>query len=193
MSMRPAIYPLSAVEPLRQAFGSQDQALINRMVDQYSKYYKLGPASSEVEGFRDRARSFIGGELSDGDEGVGWKARIDLIARSLGLLKSKYPINDDWKWTAWNDYYHEVASQLPEGPRELLHCLVAGRPLKAEAIIADGSYYAWLDKDEVKRLREAIGALQVSEESLGELIEFHEELLQWLGSCRGKAFLLTAS
>ena len=34
--------------------------------------------------------------------------------------------------------------------------------------------------------------LEVSEESLGELMEFHEELLSWLDACRGKALLLTA-
>jgi hypothetical protein len=193
MSMRPGIYPLSAIEPLRQAFGCHDQALINQMVDQYRTQHKLGPTSSKVGGFRDRARSFVEGERGEADDGGGWKARLDLIARSLGLLQSEHPINDDWKWVAWVDYYGEVASQLPEGAMELLHGLVEGRPLRAEAIIADGSYYAWLDPEEVVQLRGAIVALQVSEESLGELMEFHEELLEWLESCQGKALLLTAS
>jgi hypothetical protein len=47
---------------------------------------------------------------------------------------------------------------------------------------ANGSDYAWLEPREVERLHDGIGALRVSEESLGELLEFHEELLEWLES-----------
>ena len=86
-----------------------------------------------------------------------------------------------------------MAPRLPEDARKLLHWLVEGRALKGAAVDALGSYYAWLEPDEVERLREAIDALQVDPETLGELLEFHEELLEWLGACRGKVLLLIAS
>ena len=122
----------------------------------------------------------------------GGKVRVNRLARGLGLLQTEFPINEDWKWMAWCDYHAEVISQLPEDARQLLTWLVEGRPLKEEAIVADGCYYAWLDTDEITQLHTAISALEVSEESLGELMEFHDELLNWLDACRGKALLLTA-
>ena len=131
--------------------------------------------------------------MRDAKEPGEWDGCIHLLARSLGLLQSEYPINDDWKWMAWRDYHDEMAPQLPEDARKLLHWLVEGRPLKAKAIDAMGSYFAWLESDEVLRLQEALGALEVSEESLGELVEFHEELLEWLEACRGKSLLLIAA
>ena len=172
------------------AYGSHDEALINRIVDEDNRHEKFDPASSEVDKFRDLARRFVEGRLDD--EQGRWKTRLDRLARGLGLLQTKYPINDDWQWMAWCDYHAEVISQLPEDARQLLAWLVEGRPLKEEGIVADGCYYAWLDKDEIKQLHTAISALQVSEESMGELTEFHEELLSWLDACRGKALLLTA-
>jgi hypothetical protein len=190
VSMRPMIYPVSAVEPLRRAYGSHDEALINRIVDEESRHEKLEQASSEVDKFRDLARRFVEGRLDD--EQGRWKANLYRLARGLGLLQTEYPINEDWKWMARCDYHAEVVSQLPEDARQLLTWLVEGRPLKEEAIVADGCYYAWLDKDEIKQLHTAISALEVSEESMGELMEFHEELLSWLDACRGKALLLTA-
>jgi hypothetical protein len=193
MSMRPLIYPLSDLEPIRQAVGSRDEVLIDRMVDEYTKHYEVGPESSEAREFRDRARSFVEGRLRHAEEPGEWDNCIHLAARSLGLLQSEYPINDDWKWMAWSDYHDEMAPRLPQDARKLLHWLVEGRPLTAKAIDARGSYFAWLESAEVLRLHEALGALPVSEERLGELLEFHEELLGWLEACRGKSLLLIAA
>jgi hypothetical protein len=193
MSMRPLIYPLSDLGPIRQAVGSRDEVLVDRMVDEYTKHYEVGPDSSEAKEFRDRARSFVEGRLRGAKEPGEWDECIHLAARSLGLLKSKYPINDDWKWAAWSDYHAEMAPRLPKDAQKLLHWLVEGRPLKAKAIDAMGCYFAWLESAEVLRLHEALSALQVSEERLGELLEFHEELLEWLEACRGKFLLLIAA
>ncbi|HWE35078.1 MAG TPA: hypothetical protein VG406_00790 [Isosphaeraceae bacterium] len=191
--MRPLIYPVSDLEPIRQAVGSRDEVLIHRMVAEYAKHYEVGPESSEAEAFRERARSFVEGRLRDAKEPGEWDKCIHLAALSLGLLRSEYPINDDWKWMAWSDYHEEMAPRLPEDARKLLHWLVDGRPLRTKAIDTMGCYFAWLDSDEVLRLHEALGALQVSEETLGELLEFHEELLGWLEACRGKSLLLIAA
>src|SRR5271155_3984724 len=78
VSMRPVIYPVSAVEPLRRAFGSHDEALMNRIVDEDSRHEKLDPASSEVDKFRDLARRFVEGRLDD--EQGRWKARLYRLA-----------------------------------------------------------------------------------------------------------------
>jgi hypothetical protein len=109
-------------------------------------------------------------------------------------MRWRFAAIDDWKWDAWSNYSDAVGPELPEDARELLHWLVEGRPLKAGAIDADGGcYFATLEADEVSRLHEAIGALHVSEESLGELMEFHEELLEGMAASRGKSLLLIAS
>ena len=192
MSMRPLIYPLSDLEPIRRAVGSRDEALLDGMVDECAKHHGAGPGSSKIEEFRDLARSFVEGKLRDEREPGAWEECTHHAARRLGLLQGEYPINEDWKWMAWSDYHDEISPQLSEDSRRLLHWLVEGRPLKAGAIDADGCYFAWLDPDEVPRLREALNALQVSEETLGELYEFHEELLEWLEECRGKFLLLIA-
>jgi hypothetical protein len=106
VSMRPVIYPVSAVEPLRRAYGRHDETLINRIVDEDSRHEKLDPASSEVDKLRDQARRFVEGRLDD--EQGRRKARLYRLARGLGLLQTKYPINEDWKWMAWCDYHAEV-------------------------------------------------------------------------------------
>ena len=74
MSMRPLIYPLSDLEPIRQAVGSRDELLIDRMVDGYTKLYEVGPESSQAEEFRDRARFFVRGSIArrKGTGRVGW-------------------------------------------------------------------------------------------------------------------------
>ena len=97
MSMRPLIYPLSSLEPVRAAIGSRDESLVDRMVDAFARHYEVEPESPEARRFRDQARSFVEGKLRDGKEPGEWDESLHLVARSLGLLQSEYPINDDWK------------------------------------------------------------------------------------------------
>jgi hypothetical protein len=86
----------------------------------------------------------------------------------------------------------EVQAGLSKDAHKLLLWLVEGRHLEGagDKAAGDGCYYAWLESEEVERLQGAIRSLGVDEDSLGELMEFHEELLGWLEACRGRTLLI---
>jgi hypothetical protein len=193
MSTRPLIYPVRTLVPLRQAVGSNDATLIDRMVEGYAALIKRRRPDME-EAIREMGRALVGGQLSDGQEPGEWEFVILPLAQGLGLLERDRPVNDDWKWFAWADYEQEVANELAEYANQMLRWLVHGRPLKANAMDRRGSYYAWLETDEVSRLLSELDRLQEANPIVEEIVEgFHVELIEWLESCHGKSLLLLAS
>jgi hypothetical protein len=192
MSLRPMIYPVKTLEPIRNAIGSKDTSLIERMVESYKK--DSGEDPDSIDRVRNAAKSLIAGELRKGKEPGEWVESIYHTALALGLMH-ELPINEDWKWIAWSDYFAEVADRLPGDARQLLHWLVEGRPIKGSAIDgSSGCYYAWLAPDEVERLLAALTGLQEADPNVADIVDgFHGELLEWLEACRGKSLLLLAS
>ena len=153
-----------------------------------------GDEPEAIQEFRERAESFLDGELRDGQERGEWEYSIYYAAHALGLLQSDLPVTDDWSWGAWADYLGEVEDRLPADARELLHQLVYGRGLKTDGVDCPGAYYAWLGPEEVERLLAALDALEAAHPDVADAVEgFHENLADWLHKCRGKTCLLLAS
>ncbi|MDR3636545.1 MAG: hypothetical protein P4L84_22265 [Isosphaeraceae bacterium] len=192
MSMRPLIYPITSLDPIRRALGSRDTSLLEPLVASFKQL--RGDRPDAIPEFRERAESFLAGELRDGQERGEWEYSIYFAAHALGLLQSDLPINDDWAWGAWGEYFDEVADRLPADAQELLCRLVDGRGLKTESVDCPGAYYAWLGPEEVERLLAALDELEAAHPDVADAVEgFHENLTDWLNQCRGKTCLLLAS
>lgn len=192
MSMRPLIYPIKSLDPIRRAMGSRDETFLERMVASYKAL--RGDTPDAVEEFRKRAESFLGGELRDGQERGWWEYPIYFATHALGLLQSDLPVNDDWAWGAWGDYLDEVEDRLPADAQELLRWLVYGRGLKTDGVECDGAYYAWLGPDEVERLLAALDELEAAHPDVADAVDgFQGNLTDWLAKCRDKTCLLLAS
>ena len=190
--MRPRIYPITALDPIRQAMGSRDDTLLERIVASYKA--QRGDSPDAVEDFRKRAECFVNGELCAGQECGGWEYPIFFAAHALELLQRELPLNDDWAWGAWADYFDEVANRLPADAQTLLRWLVDGRGLKSDRVFCDGAYYAWLGPDEVERLLAALDELEAAHPDVADAVEgFHDDLTDWLSKCRDKTCLLLAS
>lgn len=192
MSMRPRVYPIQSIDPIRQVLGSEDTSLLEPLVASFKQF--RGDQPDAVEEFRERAKSFLEGALRDGRERGEWEYTIFYAAHALGLLQSDLPISDDWVWGAWADYFDEVENRLPADARELLRWLVFGRGLKVEGVDCPGAYYAWLRSEEVEILLAALDELAAVDPDVTEIVEdFHENLRDWLAKCVDQTFLLLAS
>lgn len=217
MSVRPNIYPITAIEPIRQALGSRDSTLVNRIREAYIRIEEERYQEDEIdedaldedefadeqqpweideEELRDLtklANAFVNGKFRRNREPGEWREVITYLAHALGLTASNDPVFSEWKTGAWSEYLGRVSERLPEGPRMSLKHLVEGRSLTGRAIEQDGCSYAWLTSGEVSELRAALGELPESllEPSSNDwLPDFHRELLACLSKCEGKALFL---
>jgi hypothetical protein len=192
MSMRPQIYPIKSLDPIRHALGSRDTSLLENLTASFKQL--RGDRPDMMPEFRKRVESFLGGELRDGKERGEWEYSLYFAAHALGLMKGHLPVTDDWAWGAWADYFEEVETRMPADARELLRWLVYGRGIRTDGVDCPGAYYAWLAPDEVDRLLAALRALETADPDVAEIVDgFHAELMSWLKRCRGKICLLLAS
>ena len=199
MSTRPLIYPLSSIEPLRTLVGSNDASLIDAIVDAFMASHREDyggppPDADSIEEIRVAATAIASAKLPLDAEPGEWEYVLRYAAKALGLSKSLYPINEDWKWMAWTEYRDEVGNRLPGAAGQQLGWLVDGRPLVGSRLESRGSYYAWLEPSEVQSLLAALEKLRDTDGELDEEIdEFHVALVDWLHQCEQRALLLTAS
>lgn len=192
MSMLPRIYPIESLDPIRRALGSRDMSLLDPWMASFQQI--RGQRPDAFPEFRERAESFLEGELRDGKERGEWEYAILYAAHALGLLQGDRPVTDDWSWGAWADYFDEVGDRLPADAEESLRRLVYGRGLKADSVDSQGAYYAWLGPEEVERLLGALDELAAADPDVADIVDgFHEELTGYLEKCRGKTCLLLAS
>lgn len=173
--------------------GSNDRSYVERLVGGYSTLTNRTGAE-ELLSIRERGQEFVAAQLHDGRELGEWESILLPLAYGLDLLTSAEPINLDWKWFAWDDYAQSIGDELSDDGRQLLRFLVEGRPFKAPGIESNGSYYSWLQSNEVERLLDELVRLGETNPEVEDLIEgFHGELCGWLEVCKGKDLLLLAS
>src|SRR5688500_6516192 len=109
MSMRPMIYPLTSVGPLRKLVGSNDASLIQLIVDTFIASHQEDyggelPEADSIAEFRADATAVVSAKLPLAVEPGDWQYVLRYAAKALGLSQTLYPINEDWKWTAWAEY-----------------------------------------------------------------------------------------
>jgi hypothetical protein len=189
MSVRPTIYPITAIEPIRDALGSRDESLVTRIRETYirleEEHYREDEldeetlAEDEEDAFGDeqepweidqdelrlitkQAKAFVNAKFTRNQEPGVWREVIVYLAYTLGLTTAKHPFFGDWERSAWSDYSDRVSEALPEGPRKSLRDLVEGRSLSCRQIDHDGCSYAWLTSSEVSELLAALRKLPES-------------------------------
>src|SRR4051812_46560142 len=125
MSVRPTIYPITAIEPIRQALGSRDPSLVSRIREAYIRVEEerhredeLDEAAPAEDEFADEqepweidreelreltklAKAFVSGKFTRHQEPGVWRQVIVYLAHALGLMATKRPLFGDWKTDAW--------------------------------------------------------------------------------------------
>jgi|GEM_PF-5876500 len=218
MSVRPTIYPLIDIEPIRQAIGSGDSSLIERVREAYIRVEEersredellddelldqdefadeLEPWELDEEELRDLTKltkAFVNGKYVRNREPGIWRQVIVYLAHALGLTSSIHPLFDEWSRDAWSEYLAGISTELPEGPRRSLVHLVEGRSLTGREIERDGSSFAWLTSSEASELLNSLRAVPPDcVQAFGEdwLRDFHGELIECLSACEGRCLLL---
>jgi hypothetical protein len=165
MSARTYMVSLQSLEPIRRVIGSKDRALLEALL----------PAVAED--FRSAAEGMIMGPPPAKEPGC-WGFLVEPLAQHFGLSPRRLPL-EDWKHHyVWGDYRSIVDPHLSGQGKKLLEFIDAGRPFVGAGIDYDGSMFAWLTAAETKNLLDELTAIDADE--LGELDEFHEELIESL-------------
>ncbi len=165
MSARTYMVSLQSLEPIRRAIGSKDRALLDAL----------------IQAVDERSRSTVEGMIMGpppAKEPGCWGFLVEPLAQHFGLSPRRLPL-DDWKHHyIWNDYRSIADPHLSGQGKKLLEFMDSGRPFLGTSIDQDGSLFAWLTAAEARSLLDELTALDAAK--LGELDEFHEELIESL-------------
>lgn len=183
MSLRPVIFAVKSIEPLRRVVGSKDEAWVARLEEDFRQ--RLRDADEDtLRLVRSVAQDVVAGKVPGGVEREDHVHAVCALARIAGAVTGGSAVTDgDWKHYGWEAYYDSVAEDLPDAAREALEFLVDGRPLVGEVIESGWSYYAWLTHAEVVSFHDA---LHVLEHRRAEVARpnfcdgFHQALRDWL-------------
>src|SRR5262249_16832443 len=156
---------LKSLQPIRRAIGSKDRALLDALVQ------ALG------EDHRSPAEGMIMGPPPAKEPGC-WGRLVEPLAQHFGLSPRRLPL-DDWKHNyVWGDYRSIADPHLSAQGKKLLEFMDSGRPFVGSGIDYDGSLFAWLTAAEAKSLLVELTSIDAA--TLGDLDEFHEELIESL-------------
>ena len=197
MSLRPMLWSVPSVEPLRKIVGSNNakwmepiEAAMRKRDDSSAERAK------EHERFRKAAGELLAGRVegpAERDEHVEivtvWAQPTlslrgfdyDADPATLDPAQPRMLTDGDWKHAAWEEYRELIEPLVDEDVLRLAGYLVDGRPLAGARIESSWSYYAWLDRPELARLIEGLTDAARADPSLAdEIDEFHGELIPWL-------------
>lgn len=200
MSLRPMLWSVPSVEPIRRIVGSNDAAWMEVVEAAIREREKEAPDQrGESDGFRKAAAELLAGKVAgpEKDDHVEvvnlWAEKVlplggfdyDADPKALDPAKPRMLTDGDWKHMAWEDYRELVGPLVDEDVARLVDHLVEGRPLAGTRIESSWSYYAWLDRPELDRLLGGLAAAGAEEDfDADELEELHEELIEWLEGAR---------
>ena len=205
MSVRPTIYPIKDIEPIRRALGSGDETLVERILAAHLWVYKragakkwlrrANPPDEEVESLKHYSEAFVAGRFVRDQEPGEWRRVMPHLAHALGLMRmSEKMIFGEWKRLGWYEYVAEANDRLDDQPRALLRHLLQGRSLSGRPMDSGGNtLYAWLTAPEVATLAAGLSDLPAKVDRLAGddwLADFHGELVECLDRCQGRCLLL---
>lgn len=193
MSTRSFILSVPSLDPIRDAIGSQNESLVEALVElnrkELEEEYGKNPDEDELEEIeeqqeecREQAEKMIMCEATPDKEPGAWNFLITALIGHFELKEFwKYPINHGWKhYYIWEPYRGEIYERIsPEANKLLMH-LEKGRPFKGTGIDYDGCVFAWLTLEEVQALHDALEPLDTSQFSEDYFQEFHQQLVETL-------------
>lgn len=182
MSSRTYMFAVQSLDPIKNAIGSKDRALLEALLE----------ALGDNEAFQSYANDMIMKSSPQKEPGC-WSYLVEPLAKHYQLALERLPL-DDWKhYSVWEEYRSIADPVVSAEARRLLQLLESGRAFNARGIDHDGCMFAWLTATEVKTLHAELAAINASD--YGELDEFHEELVESLeqASNADKAVFLGAS
>ena len=181
MSTRTYMIALQSLDPIKNAIGSQDEALLDALL----------AAVGDDADFQEYARGMIMNSRPASEPGC-WNYLVEPLAKHFGLSANRLPL-DDWKhYYVWEDYRSIAGPLISPTAQTLLQLLESGRPFHGSAIDHDGCMFAWLTPDEASTLLNELSAIDA--DKFGDLDEFHEELIESLQQTvkKGHALFLGA-
>lgn len=200
MSLRPMLWSVPSVEPIRGIVGGNDRAWLEVVEAAVREREASDPGEWEEHGaYRKAAAELLAGRV-DGPEDESHVAVVDLWAAKvlpLGLFDydadpasldpaaPRMLTDGDWKHCAWDDYRDLVAPLVDDDVARLVGYLADGRPLAGARVESGWSYYAWFERPELDRLVQGLTGAAGADTSVADEVDgFHGELVEWLTAAR---------
>ena len=200
MSLRPMLWSVPSVEPIRKIVGGNDPAWAEIAEAAIREREQQAPDSwQEYEAFREAAAGLLAGKVDGPEKDYHvevvnlWAGKVmplggfdyDGDPTTLDPSKPRMLTDGDWKHDAWEDYRDLVEPMVDDDVAEMVEHLNEGRPLAGMRMESAWSYYAWFEGPELERL---IGGLTDAAEEhtavADEIDGFHSELMEWLAGAR---------
>lgn len=197
MSLRPMLWSVPSIEPIRRIIGSNDRAWLE-VVDA-----ALGERDASVrkehDAFRKAAAALLAGRV-DGPETAHhvevvnlWAGKVlplggfdyDADPKSLDPAAPRMLTDGGWKHMAWDDYRTLVDPMVHADVARMVGHLTEGRPLAGTRTESGWSYYAWFERPELEQLIQGLTAAADEHKSVADEMDgFHGELIEWLKGAR---------
>ena len=200
MSLRPMLWSVPSVDPVRNIVGSNGSAWMEAV--EVALRERANESPDEAGGhkaIRAAAAALVAGKVNGPETGDHvevvhlWAGKVlplrafDYDADPAGSdpAEPRMLTDGDWKHMAWEDYRELVEPLVDEDVARMVGYLCEGRPLAGSRVESGWSYYAWLDRPELDRLLAGLVSAADAEPSVAEEVdEFHQELLDWLRAAR---------
>ena len=149
---------------LRAAFGSGDETLITKVraaATDASNYFLATDSPDEIaerQAAADVAERVIregvplAGVTTEGNSHVFAMLTLASVSQTLGPATE----SDDVKGGAWEDLAEHASPLVGDDVRPLLDVLTNGRPILGTSIETGWAFYGYLDRHELRRLRDAL-------------------------------------
>lgn len=193
MSLRPMLWSVPSIQPLRSVIGSNDTAWLDIVNAELGDQEESLP--NQHDSIRKAATELLVGRL-DGPEKdshvevVGlWAKKVLPLAdfdyaadpKSLDLTKPRMLTDGDWKHFAWDDYRALIEPLVNADVARMVGHLTEGRPLVGTHTESSWSYYAWFERQELEKLINGLATAGDQNKSVADEVDgFHVELVEWL-------------
>lgn len=200
MSLRPMLWSVPSVEPIRNIVGGNGRAWMEVVEAAVREREEAAPDRwEEYEAFRKAAEELLAGKVDGPEKDYHvevvnlWAEKVlplagfdyDADPKSLDPAAPRMLTDGDWKHYAWDDYRDLVDPLVDDDVAQMVEHLTEGRPLAGTRTESGWSYYAWFERAELHRLIRGLKEAADEDASVAEEIDgFHGELLEWLTAAR---------
>lgn len=154
MSMRPSVFAMQTVEPVRAWFRDGSVDHVAELTAWLAKQNDPFVHNEFIENFHNAIHELAAGELEDGSEtdihaGVLHAAAETVLGEDLELLT-----HEDYKASAWGDLLQAIEQHgwMSADARKLYEFIAMGRPVIGQSHDGESEYTGWLTPEETHRL-----------------------------------------